>query len=84
MNSNKPTKTERPLSERLAPRQFQITKLVGEGCTNLEIARQLEIAERTVVNTLTMIYAKLGIGQNPRLDSRSALVIEFIKWRDGK
>lgn len=45
----------------LTPREDQVLGLIGLGLTNREIGRRLGIAEQTVKNTVTMVFAKLGI-----------------------
>ena len=42
-------------------RQYRIAREVMEGWTNQEIARHLDITERTVKSHLSKIYAKLGV-----------------------
>ena len=45
----------------LTPLELDILKLTGNGMENPDIARQLNISEKTVVNRLTVIYQKLGV-----------------------
>jgi DNA-binding NarL/FixJ family response regulator len=46
----------------LSPRERQIIKLVLAGCRNREVAKELEISEKTVKNHLSNIFDKLGVG----------------------
>lgn len=46
----------------LSPMERRVAELVGSGRTNLEIAAELGIVERTVKAHLTSIYGKLRIG----------------------
>lgn len=46
----------------LSPMERRVAELVARGRTNLEIAAELGIAERTVKAHLTSIYGKLHIG----------------------
>jgi len=48
------------LAETLSERERQVAKLVAEGASNKEIARRLDIAERTVKAHLTAIFDKTG------------------------
>jgi DNA-binding NarL/FixJ family response regulator len=50
---------EQPL--RLCPRQRQIVELLMQGCDNAEIARQLNIALRTVKAHLNRLFLQFGI-----------------------
>ena len=54
----------------LTNREREIAKLIGNGDTNKQIARQLCITERTVKAHLTEIFRKLGIGDRLRLALR--------------
>lgn len=45
----------------LTDRERQIIHLISEGKQNKEIQHLLNIAQRTVENHLTNIYAKLGV-----------------------
>ena len=46
---------------RLTERERHVAELLVEGLTNRRIARQLDIAERTVKNHLHSIFHKLGV-----------------------
>ncbi|GAA4897941.1 response regulator transcription factor [Tessaracoccus lubricantis] len=52
----------------LSARELDVLRLVAEGCTNREIAKQLFISEGTVKTHLVHAFAKLGA------DSRTAAV----------
>ncbi len=45
---------------RLSPREVEVLRLVVEGKSNREIAEQLVISERTVINHLSHIFIKTG------------------------
>ena len=45
----------------LTKREQEIAQLVSHGRTNVEIARELNIAEITVKKSLSNIYSRLGI-----------------------
>lgn len=57
----------------ISPREFAILKLVGEGCSNREIGRELKISEGTVRNYVTALLEKLGFRD------RTQLAIFYIK-----
>jgi len=50
----------------LTERETEILRLVGQGRSNREIARQLYISERTVKNHLTHVFGKLGVPDRTR------------------
>jgi DNA-binding CsgD family transcriptional regulator len=45
----------------LTKRERQVAELVGEGMTNRQVARQLQMAEKTVEGHLSRIFAKLDV-----------------------
>jgi DNA-binding NarL/FixJ family response regulator len=47
--------------ERVTPRERQIVDLLSAGASNKEIAKRLNVTERTVKAHLTAIFRKLGI-----------------------
>ncbi|WP_280338539.1 response regulator transcription factor [Nocardia neocaledoniensis] len=47
--------------DQLSPRERQLFALLGEGLTNRQISDRLFIAEKTVRNSLTVLFAKLGV-----------------------
>lgn len=61
---------EECLADRLTPRQCEIAELVARGCRNWQVAQLLGVSENTVVNHLTTIYDKLGIGTRTELAIR--------------
>lgn len=46
--------------EELSPRELEVLTLVGKGCTNKEVARQLCISDKTARNHVTSCLLKLG------------------------
>jgi len=55
-----PTKLDSRL-ERITPRERQIVQLLSAGASNKEIAKRLDVTERTVKAHLTAVFKKLGI-----------------------
>jgi two-component system nitrate/nitrite response regulator NarL len=53
--------------ERLTRREREIARLVGDGASNKEIAKQLSISDRTVKAHITTIFQKLGFSDRLRL-----------------
>jgi len=51
----------------LSGREKEILRLIAKGYNNLEIARELFIAEQTVKNHLSDIYFKLGVHDRSKL-----------------
>ena len=51
----------------LTSRERQVAKLIGDGSPNREIAKRLNISERTVKAYLTSIFRKLNISDRLRL-----------------
>jgi two-component system, NarL family, response regulator DevR len=47
--------------ERLTPHEQRILELIGEGMTNRQIARTLNLAEKTVKNYVSSLLSKLGL-----------------------
>jgi DNA-binding NarL/FixJ family response regulator len=62
----------------LKPKEIQVVKQVAKGMRNKEIAREMNISERTVQSHLVNIFKKLNV------DSRTESVLEALKkgWID--
>ncbi|MGP1442070.1 MAG: LuxR C-terminal-related transcriptional regulator [Anaerovoracaceae bacterium] len=58
-----------PLSM-LTKREREISMLVAEGKTNMEIAKQLNVAEITIKKSLSNIYNRLGINNRASLSKK--------------
>lgn len=56
--------------DRLSPRQLEVAKLVASGFRNWQVAEQLGISEKTVVNHLSAIYEAIGVGSRTELALR--------------
>jgi LuxR family maltose regulon positive regulatory protein len=59
------------LVEPLSPRELEVLRLIGEGLSNIEIARQLYISLSTVKGHTTNIYGKLGVGKRTQAVARA-------------
>jgi DNA-binding NarL/FixJ family response regulator len=67
---------------RLSPRQREIMDLVAQGLTNAAIAEKLVLAEKSVENQLTIIYAELGIDRRdlgPSVHPRVSAVLAYLE-----
>lgn len=64
------------LWDELTPQERRIVLLIGQGNTNLQIARELFIAEKTVKNHLTMLFAKLGV------ERRTEVAVLAERWKE--
>ena len=47
----------------LTPREQDVLRLLGKGCTNKEIAQDLFISEKTVKSHLSRIFKKLNVSR---------------------
>jgi DNA-binding NarL/FixJ family response regulator len=52
----------RPHQVELTPREREILQLVGQGLANKQIARRLDITERTVKSHMTRVFQRIGVG----------------------
>ncbi|MFQ5557735.1 MAG: response regulator [Acidimicrobiales bacterium] len=62
--------------DELTAQERKIFDLIGEGCTNREIAEALFIAEKTVKNRVTMLLAKLGMTRRTEVAAFAARLDE--------
>lgn len=56
-----------PAANKLSERELAVAKAVAEGLTNKEVARRLQITERTVKAHLSACYEKLGVRDRMQL-----------------
>lgn len=57
----------------LTPRQWEILRLLGTGCTNRQAARRLGISESTVGKHLENAYARMGVNSRTEALARISL-----------
>lgn len=55
-----------PPLDGLTPRELDILRRLGTGGTNAQIARALNLSEKTVRNQLSSIFAKIGVSDRVR------------------
>jgi len=55
----------------LTPRERELAALVAQGLDNAQIAAQLGLADKTVRNALSTLYAKLGVDSRARAVART-------------
>ena len=59
--AGRPDKTWSPALSRLTGRQVDVLKLIADGASNKEIARLLNLAEKTIKVHVTSIFKTLGV-----------------------
>jgi DNA-binding NarL/FixJ family response regulator len=59
--------TEPEVLKQLPPRERDVLRLIGQGCTNREIATQLNLAEGTVKTYVTHILNRLALSNRSQL-----------------
>ncbi|MEM8620995.1 MAG: response regulator transcription factor [Actinomycetota bacterium] len=62
--------------EDLTPQETRIFELIGEGCTNRQIAREMYLAEKTVKNYVSNLLAKLGMARRTEAAALAAKLDE--------
>lgn len=73
-------RTERAV-DALTPRQRDVLTLVAEGRSNAAIARKLGIAEKTVVQHVSLIYDQLGLFDSQDDHRRVLAVLRYLSGR---
>lgn len=65
----------------LNQREFDVYRLIASDCTNIEIAEELGLSQKTVNNTLFTLRSKLGLRRNTEI-TKHALKHGIIKLDD--
>ncbi|MEZ5377054.1 MAG: response regulator transcription factor [Acidimicrobiales bacterium] len=73
--------TEAGMLEGLSPQERRIFDLIGEGCSNREIADELFLAEKTVKNYVSNVLSKLGMHRRTEAAALAARLDERRKNR---
>ena len=58
----------------LSERESRILELVGEGLTNRQIGERMSLAEKTVKNYISALFAKLGMERRTQAAAYAARV----------
>jgi DNA-binding NarL/FixJ family response regulator len=58
----------------LTPQEKRILELIGEGLTNRQIGERLFLAEKTVKNYISALFAKLGMERRTQAAAYAARV----------
>ncbi|WP_408056476.1 response regulator transcription factor [Tardiphaga alba] len=56
---------------RLSPQEHRVLQLVGDGCSNKQIARQLGITDETVKSHVKHIFEKLDVDRRSQAVQRA-------------
>jgi DNA-binding NarL/FixJ family response regulator len=54
----------------ISGRQAEVIRLVAAGCSNEEIARQMDLTTRSVERRISRLYRSLGVDADPKVNSR--------------
>ena len=60
----------------LTPQERKILELIGEGLTNRQIGEQMFLAEKTVKNYVSALFAKLGMERRTQAAAYAARVFD--------
>ena len=71
---------DRPV--RLGPREKQIVELLLQGCDNLEIARQLKMARRTVKAHFNRLFMRFGITGGIKRVKLATILFRRQQWSE--
>lgn len=68
-----PAPATAPVTELLTPRELHVVMLVGEGCSDKQIAERLHLSSWTISSYLRRIFCKLGV------HTRAAMVARLLR-----
>lgn len=54
----------------ISGRQAEVLRLIADGCSNVEIARRMDLATRSVERRTSSLYRSLGLDTNPKINPR--------------
>jgi DNA-binding NarL/FixJ family response regulator len=63
----------------LTDREREVLERMAQGHTNAAIAARLHLSESSIEKYATSIFAKLGLGDEPRIHRRVAAVLTFLR-----
>jgi DNA-binding NarL/FixJ family response regulator len=70
--------TEPEALTKLPPRERDVLRLIGQGCTNREIATQLNLAEGTVKTYVTHLLNRLALSNRSQLAIYANSIASFL------
>lgn len=74
-DSSIPASAPDPAAPELSPREQTVLRLLAQGLSNKELARELSVSENTIKTHLANLYAKLGVGR------RTEALAAARRWR---
>ncbi len=63
---------------RLTPRRREVLELMAQGFSNARIARQLDVTEKAIARTITLIFETLDLPPNPDDHRRVLAVVRYL------
>jgi len=76
MRMQRLSETEAGKLEELTPQERKIFDLIGDGLSNKQIAEEMFLAEKTVKNYISNMFAKLGVTRRTQAAAMSARIEE--------
>jgi two-component system response regulator DevR len=68
--------TEEGRLDELTPQERRIFDLIGDGMSNRQIAEEMFLAEKTVKNYISNMFAKIGVTRRTQAAAMSARIEE--------